>query len=420
MRKRLFDTHTSLPRSVVLASLLVSASLGGCSSAPTSDDGGTTQGASAPDSGGTPDAAIIDAGADTTSREADGTSDEEAGSGVGDDGSKKDDAGGGVTDGGLMDAPVDATSADSGFDASSDAHPDDGSIAAETGAADAADAGSCTVDTDCPSQDCECQLLSGSCASSSGHCGAGMAVFATPNGPSGSAAQTFTLPAACTSIYIEAWGAAGASLTESDAFDQNAGGAGGFVGGSLSGLVQGTVVNVWVGQAGSTGTGGAGWQSAGVPANGGNGNGNEGQTGVPNGFGGGGGGLTTMTIGSTSIYVGAGAGGQDAVGGEGGGAPGAIAMYGGYSGAGLLECGGGAPAGVGASALNGGVSSAPAGFIVTQGQTVLGVTIGKVASAIAEPPNTSAPDYVAHCVSAGRSLPNGGVAGSGCVVVRCE
>ncbi|CAN0249227.1 unnamed protein product, partial [Laminaria digitata] len=165
----------------------------------------------------------------------------------------------------------------------------------------------CTADSDCASDDCECGVNSGNCSGASGTCGAGKILLDQPVTDGTTASGTFTIPAGCTTLFVQAWGAAGGAEDQMG-FASIEGGGAGYVDGTIA-VTPGDVATIWLGQGGESGTfdGGNG-SYLGTPANGGAG-----------GFGmfgsqpGGGGGLTSIQITGTTPYtwsVPAGAGGH--------------------------------------------------------------------------------------------------------------
>ena len=225
-----------------------------------------------------------------------------------------------------------------------------------------------------------------------------------------SASGTFTIPASCTSLYVRAWGAAGAASSDMTRLPFDLGGAGGFVDGVLA-VTPGDTVTVWLGQGGDTmfGQGGNG-SYLGTAAPGGNGGGSL--------FaiqGGGGGGLTSVQItgaATTSFSVpGGGGGGEFGAGGaasvSGGGGH---STYGGETDVFNSDGGGGGGENGGTIGLAGAYGTLPAGLTAYDG-------VGET------PAGTVHADY-SQCTGA-NNLPAGeseaifGVGGDGCVVLRC-
>ncbi len=318
-------------------------------------------------------------------------------------------------------------------------------------------AAACTSDTDCDSKDCQCGANSGSCTNNSGHCGAGKKLFNIATIDGSTSSGTFTIPAQCSSIYVEAWGAAGAYGGSDDGgfggdgggfggggfggggflLVGQAGGAGGFASGILS-TTPGDELTVWIGEAGqvpiafeeSNGRGGHG-SLYGVSTPGGSGEG-------VSFFGGGGGGLTSIqlkrsgtVITSFTIPAGSGAGAQAAgiavaadVSGD------ASSNAGGDAGISSAGGGGGAgePGGTGAPSeeFSGTTQSGFAGNPGAWGTLPSGITSidgpdpdGPPEGSGATPGGTSYPDYSGLCASTAGTGNAWGTAGDGCVVVRC-
>lgn len=271
----------------------------------------------------------------------------------------------------------------------------------------------CIQDSDCASSDCECGASSGNC-SSGGACGAGQFFIDQPTTDGTTASGTFTVPAACTSIYVQAWGAAGGG-SGFMGFAESVGGAGGFIDGTLS-VTPGDTITVWLGQGGDIAQEGSG-SYLGASASGG-----------ANGFNmfgsdpGGGGGLTSVQItgGATQTFsVPAGAGSSEF------GDPMAMSVmvtpgltttgYAGDSGSGNQGGGGaGDPGGQGENA--GAYGTLPAGLTAydsVEDPTFLTYVPG----------GTSNNDYSrctgANFIPAGAGDQALGLGGDGCVVIRC-
>ncbi len=267
----------------------------------------------------------------------------------------------------------------------------------------------CTLDTDCASSDCECGNSSGNCAANSGVCGAGKWIFSSPTVDGVTATGTFTVPAMCSSVSVQAWGAAGSMGDAGMGAFGAQGGSGGFVYGTMSASTN-DVFSVWIGQGGSTfntpGTPGIG-SLLGTPASGGAGSRNLFQ-----GGGGTGGGLTSIgQTGATAdsfVVPGGGSGdafmeGQDVSFGFGGGngvPSGQSAGFNSFSG------GGGAGAEGGTLNAAGAYGTLPAGL-----QTADGF--------FGTPANTTNPDYSSCSAGAGASEGGSTNAGDGCVIIRC-
>ncbi len=288
----------------------------------------------------------------------------------------------------------------------------------------------CTVDSDCSTNNCECTASSGNCTGGTGTCGAAKLVVDLPTTDGIATSGSFTVPAQCSQVYIQAWGAAGGAGGSGGGMmiPGTPGGAGGYVSGTLS-VLQGDVIDVWVGQGGDFGVvydfGGSPsiGSQYGVRTDGGIGDGDS-----FTGGGGGGGGLTSVRLnrGATTIesfVVPAGGGGTDFGAGDdvsalGGG--GALGPAGEDAPIASQEAGGGAGAqggsylGSAGGAAAGTYGTYPAGFTTADGTS-------------GTPANTTAPDYSscqgigAGSVGAGAnplgSMWNAG--GDGCVVIRC-
>lgn len=293
---------------------------------------------------------------------------------------------------------------------------------------------SCTLDSDCASNNCECSANSGDCVDNSGQCGAAKAVIDMPTVDGSTVSGSFTVPAQCSQVYVQAWGAAGGAGSGGGGGGGfpggppggTPGGAGGYVSGTLS-VLQGDVIDVWIGQGGDFdvvadfgGTPGIG-SKYGVLTSGGLGDGDDFL-----GGGGGGGGLTSVRITgstSTSFLIPAGGGGteftmgDDVTFGSGGGA---LDSNGEDAPFGSGEAGGGAGEEGGAFlGLNGGGGAGtygnyPPGFSTADGLD-------------GTPANTSAPDY-SLCEGIGEGEVGAGASelgsmwtagGDGCVILRC-
>lgn len=275
---------------------------------------------------------------------------------------------------------------------------------------------SCTFDSDCAMSDCVCGANSGNCSGASGTCGAGQFFLDQPVTDGTTASGTYMIPGGCTSLYVQAWGAAGGAIDQMG-FPSLLGGAGGYVEGTLT-VSPGDVATVWLGQGGTSGFSVQGSGSyLGVPAVGGDG-----------GFGmfgadpGGGGGLTSIQITGSVTHtftVPAGAGGSDfgnpmiasvMV------APGTTTTD--YSGdfGNDDEGGGGAGEPGGASSTAGAYGTLPIGLVAHD--SVEDVNLGKWV-----PAGTSNNDYNrcvgTNSIAAGTGDEILGVGGDGCVVLRC-
>ena len=274
----------------------------------------------------------------------------------------------------------------------------------------------CLLDTDCASSDCECAGSSGSCMMGAGTCGAGQLFVDQPVTDGTSASATYTIPASCTSVFVQAWGAAGGA-SDQMGFAGTAGGAGGYVEGTLA-VAPGDQVTVWLGQGGTSGFSMQGSGSyLGAPAPGGTGGFAMFGADEP----GGGGGLTSVQItgsATQSFSVPAGAGGGDFVGEEINVmvTPGATTT--GYAGAagGNSEPGGGAGDPGGASGNAGAYGTLPAGLIAHD-------SLEDPNTFEFGPAKTSNSDYSrcqgANMIAAGQSDLALGVGGDGCVILRC-
>lgn len=288
----------------------------------------------------------------------------------------------------------------------------------------------CTVDSDCSTDNCECGASSGNCASNSGTCGAAKLVVDQPTTDGVAVSGSFTVPAQCSQVYVEAWGAAGGAGGGASGPGPGPGGtpggAGGYVSGTLT-VSAGDVIDVWVGQGGDFGvvydfggTPGIG-SKYGVATSGGEGDGDS-----FTGGGGDGGGLTSVQVsGSTSasFVIPAGGGGtdigtgDDVAAGFGGGATDsngeAAPIASGEAGGGAGDVGG-SYLGSNGGAAAGTYGTYPAGFSTADGLD--GV-----------PANTSAPDY-SLCQGIGQGSVGAGsnevgsgfnAGGDGCVILRC-
>lgn len=302
-----------------------------------------------------------------------------------------------------------------------DAGPEDAGVP-DAGTPDAG-AMTCVRDSECPSQDCECGANSGNCVLTPGRCGAGKQAFVTPTADGLASSGSFTVPANCPQVYVQAWGAGGGASVDKG----TSGGPGGFVAGALP-TAAGDVLTVWVGEGGYA-IGGfpaqGSWVGAAAPGGRGDGDAFSG--------GGGGGGLTSLRqTGSAmvSLAIPAGAGGTQygtTTGAAGDmNAGGAAGNSGGNAAVGSTAGGGGAgqPGGLGGSMANedargGAFGALPAGFTTQVGGDMFFPTA---------PPNGAAWDYGAACT---QTIPNsagkggGGdmfapaTGGNGCVVLRC-
>ncbi|MEO6952431.1 MAG: hypothetical protein ABI321_11505, partial [Polyangia bacterium] len=173
----------------------------------------------------------------------------------------------------------------------------------------------CTLDSQCASGDCECGTKSGNCTGATGLCGAGKVTITTPTADGAATSGTFTVPASCSQVYVEAWGAAGGSSLMGGFIPivGTPGGAGGYASGYVT-TTQSDVFSVWIAEGGIApgdnmfnATAGIG-SFYGVAASGGAGDGS-----AIMGSAGGGGGLTSVnrTTGaafSFSVPAGGGAG----------------------------------------------------------------------------------------------------------------
>lgn len=311
----------------------------------------------------------------------------------------------------LPDAGTD-TGVDAGVDAGIDAGTDAGVDAGMDAGTSHGIGAVCTQDSDCDSNDCWCGTSTGSCASNTGVCGAGRIVVSSPTDgttPSG----TFTVPAQCTSVRVQAWGAAGGG-GESAAFP-SIGGAGGYVGGTLA-VSPGDVLSFWVGAGGANAVNAVGTEGTGsylgTPANGGLGDGQWGGD-----IAGGGGGLSSFQqTGSVTVVFtvpgGAGAG-PNAFGEPAGGT---------NAGSGSSMSGGSASQGSSAGGGGAGENGGAAGQSFTQGDPgAFGTLPAGLSSALGTgetPAQSSDPDYWL-CPSQTATGGFGDVGGSGCFVVRC-
>ena len=280
----------------------------------------------------------------------------------------------------------------------------------------------CTTDANCSvGGDCECGASSGNCANNTGKCGAGKAVIDQPTVDGLATSGSFTVPAGCTQVYVEAWGAAGGNTEDFFQGFTNHGGPGGYVSGTLA-VQANDVVDVWVGQGGVSPTGSSYGGTSGI----GSYTGTLAKGGLGHNDGASGGGLTSVRVtGSTNVsfVIPAGAGaaamspGQGTEKGFGGGAmssSGDDATCCDYGGGGAGEKGG-------ALDFNnimqaGSYGMYPAGFATADSPFQ-----------DHQPANTSAPDY-ALCkgssngqvkAGAGDDLLGSEPGGDGCVVLRC-
>ncbi len=278
----------------------------------------------------------------------------------------------------------------------------------------------CTTDSDCSSGDCFCGASSGNCAGNSGSCGAAKLVADQPTTDGVQQSATFTVPASCSQVYVEAWGAGGGPAY-GQMMGSSLGGAGGYLSGTLP-VRAGDTFDIWVGQGGAQagqvppGTPGIG-SRFGTAASGGQGDGSS-----PGSEGGGGGGLTSVQqSGSASLSFVVPAGG-------GGDAAGAYGMADVQAGA-----GGGSLDSNGVDAFDMGSGGGGAGE--EGGDVDTGGTYGTVPSQLitsdgfdGQPANTSAPDYTL-CQglnngdpAAGTGAPSSNttlIGGDGCVILRC-
>jgi len=275
---------------------------------------------------------------------------------------------------------------------------------------------SCTLDSDCVTNDCICGANSGNCSGASGTCGAGQYFIDQPVTDGTTASGTYTIPAGCTSLYVQACGAAGGALDQMG-FASTMGGAGGYIDGTVP-VTPGDVVTVWIGQGGTTGftTRGSG-SYLGASAFGG-----DGGFGMFGSDAGGGGGLTSVQItgsATQTFVVPAGAGGSefgDRMAASVTVTPGSTTT--GYTGAaGNNDEGGGGAGDPGGASNNAGAYGAlPAGL--TAYDSVEDFGAGKWV-----PAGTSNNDYSrcmgADSIAAGTGDDLLGYGGDGCVVLRC-
>ncbi len=288
---------------------------------------------------------------------------------------------------------------------------------------------SCTVDSDCNNDSCECGVNSGNCTGDSGTCSRRKGVFDDPITNGTTPTGTFTVPASCSKVFIQAWGAAGGSQDPGGGgiipFG-NRGGSGGYVSGTLS-AAAGDVFTVWVGQGGAfddTGPGGTPGigSNVGVRADGGRGDPDF----TGQGAGGGGGGLTSFQQSGSvtrSVLIPAGGGASSqSVGGDVGTAGGGTEAGAAGGNAQLGSVGGGGGAGQNGGA---GSSSGQAGLPGTYSVLPSGLTSTDPTANVV--PNASVKDYAA-CLgvdgtaNAGTAGPMGSntkSGGDGCVVIRC-
>jgi hypothetical protein len=323
-----------------------------------------------------------------------------------------------------MDAGTDA-GVDAGMDAGMDAGTDAGVDAGvDAGTVDAGAGAACTFDTDCgTTANCYCGDSSGNCPSNSGRCGlaSGTSRFATftPTTDGVAPSGSFTVPAGCTQLRINAWGAAGGEGEQFTGMTplQMPGGAGGHVTGVIP-VTPGQVFTAWVGRSGSTATQfitdeGMG-SYAGTVARGGLGDGMAGGS-----SGGSGGGLTSlrhaeanMTLVRVVTVPGGGGGGStqpaapagDTGSGDHTTRAGQAAEFGSYSGGGGAGENGGTAGLNGAPGIGGAFGTLPAGLTSSVGST-------------ATPAGTTLGDYTRYCSGAGAS--SVGSTGHGCIVLRC-
>lgn len=334
----------------------------------------------------------------------------------------------GGADAGASDAGADAGLNDAGLNdaGSNDAGAGDAGArdaGTDAGGIDAGSGPSCTTDSDCgASADCFCGDSSGNCAGNSGHCGAGKFVASTPTTDGVTASGTFTVPASCAQVRVDAWGAAGGAGQQlMMGFPvPTLGGAGGYINGLLN-VTPGQKFTAWVGNAGdlaSLGTTSEGIGSyLGTAANGGKGDGQPSQD-----SGGSGGGLTSLLhaqAGGTQLTAlvvpgGGGAGSSlpgkpagDTSGGDLSTRPGGDAASGSSAGGGGAGEKGGSAGAAGAPGLGGGFGPLPNGFTSTPGDLS------------GSPGGTSLEDYTTLCGGTAGKGVTAGSAGTGCVVVRC-
>lgn len=273
----------------------------------------------------------------------------------------------------------------------------------------------CSTDAECVSDNCFCGPNSGSCTGGIGFCGAGKSIIDQPVTDGSSVSATFTVPASCPTIYIQAWGAAGGNENLGMNTVGQPGGAGGFVSGNLN-VAENDVVTVWLGQGGGTDIfDQAAGSLYGTPAFGGNGDDD-----LFMGGGGEGGGLTSVQITGTNTYaftIPGGGGSSPFIQGEaatefgGGGFMG----NGGQNGSGFSqEPGGGAGEPGGTVGQAGAYGTLPTGLSITDGFDF-------------EPGGTMNSDYT-RCLGANMGDPSAGmgdslgflgIGGDGCVVIRC-
>ncbi len=273
----------------------------------------------------------------------------------------------------------------------------------------------CSTDSECISNNCYCAASSGNCAGATGFCGESKLLVDQPVTDGASVSGTFTVPANCSTLYVQAWGAAGGSESLGMGTAGQPGGAGGFVHGTLS-VAQGDVVTVWLGQGGGSDTFDQGFGSLyGTAAHGGDGNDD-----LFAGGGGEGGGLTSVQITgsatqSFSVPGGGGTGsftpGQAASTGGGGGA---VGNDGESASFGSMEPGGGAGEPGGTLGQAGAYGMLPMGLVAEDGFNE-------------SPAGTTHEDY-AQCLGANNGMPGAaagdafgflGIGGDGCVVLRC-
>lgn len=285
----------------------------------------------------------------------------------------------------------------------------------------------CTLDSDCNNNSCECGVSSGNCAGDSGTCSRLKGVFDDPTTDGTIPTGTFTVPAGCSEVFIQAWGAAGGSQDPGDFIPfGNRGGSGGYVSGTLS-AAQGDVFTIWVGQGGAfndTGPGGTPGIGSNLGERADGGFGDVDFTGM--GAGGGGGGLTSFRqTGSVtrSVLVPAGGGGSSqGVGGDVGtagggtetGAAGGSATLGSNGGGGGAGENGGAGSQAGEAGLPGSYSVLPIGLTSTDptDDVVPNASVNDYAACLGV-------DGTANAGTAGPMNSNTDWGGDGCVVIRC-
>lgn len=287
--------------------------------------------------------------------------------------------------------------------------------------------GACTMDSDCAgSSNCYCGKDSGNC-SSGGTCGAARSVIEAATTDGVTSSGSFTVPASCAQVQVQAWGAAGGDGISRDLGTvTNPGGAGGYVRGVWD-VMEGDVITVWIGQGGypegdtiEFGTPSIG-SYLGTRVNGG-----SGDTDGFSFFGGGGGGLTSVRLtgsATESFSVPAGGGGTGSQPGNevGGSTTGGASDMNGLN----ADFGsGGGGGGAGDPGGTGGVFTDEPG---AAGQYSMALPTGFVSEngVGPEPANLSVTDH-GLCsgggdgfVNAGGSTGMGFRGGDGCVVIRC-